>query len=560
MKHHHRFEGPILWIAALVVGLGLGFALTRVLPPEYAATNSAAPGEASTHTAPTPADPDAHADPASTLQPTTPVQPGATSGHAPASAPAPLKPRIPLILCIPFALLLGCIALMPFVSMHFWHHHFPDISFFLGGTIAGYYLAAFNLPNFNHGLTYGQHSMLHAVIEYYSFIALVGGLFVVSGTILIELRGRATPGLNTGLLLFGALLANIVGTTGASMLLIRPFLRINEGRLRPIHVVLFIFIVSNCGGALTPIGDPPLYLGYLKGVPFAWTLQNLAGEWAFVVGLLLAVYYMIDRSIANKEEREFGQHAPAAADARASAGGPGRNPTNKAPFEDQHARFGFSIRGTVGIVCLALMVLGVFIDPIVKHFAATLPTLQGYPIGATFQLAVAAFAFALAPRAILDANHFSFFPVKEVGLLFLGIFLTMVPALGFLAANGSKLGVDSPTTFYFATGSLSAILDNAPTYLNFMQIAFGDSEITASTIRAWLQTREHVLDLRAISTAAVFFGAMTYIGNGPNFMVKSIAEASLVKMPSFFGYLGLALMILLPVLVANWALFFVVLR
>jgi len=537
---HHRFEGPIVWIVALVVGLGLGFALTKILPPEYAAANNSAPAATPTAPAPIPAEQAVPADPTS----------------QPAASPQPQKPRISLILCIPFALLLGCIALMPFVNMHFWHHHFPDISFFLGGIVTGYYLNAFNLPDFNHGLTYGQYSMLHAVIEYYSFIALVGGLFVVSGTILIELRGRATPGLNTALLLFGALLANLVGTTGASMLLIRPFLRINQGRLRPIHVVLFIFIVSNCGGALTPIGDPPLYLGYLKGVPFAWPVQNLAGEWAFVVGLLLVIFYAIDRSIAKKEKREFGQHPSSTQGSRDSD----NDPRSQTTPTSGHARFGFSIRGGVGIACLALMVFGVFIDPIVKSLAATLPALQGYPLGATFQLAVATFAFILAPRAILDANQFSFFPVKEVGLLFLGIFLTMVPALGFLAANGSKLGVNSPTTFYFATGALSAILDNAPTYLNFLQIAFGDTEITPSAIRVWLQTHEHVLDLRAISAAAVFFGAMTYIGNGPNFMVKAIAEASLVKMPSFFGYLGLALMILLPVLVANWALFFVVFR
>lgn len=518
-----RVEGPWVWALSLLVGLGIGAALAKALPATYGAL---------------------------------------------ASAPGAMIPTIPLILCVPFAVLLGCIALMPFVNAHLWHHHFPDVSFFLGGLVAAYYLVAFNAPGFSHGMTYGQSSVLHAVAEYYSFIALVGGLFVVSGTILIELRGRATPAFNTGLLLLGAVLANVVGTTGASMLLVRPFIRANEGRLRPIHVVMFIFIVSNCGGALTPIGDPPLYLGYLKGVPFAWTIENLAGEWAFVVGLLLVIFYGIDRTLAAKSrgeswpsaltgnEPDRGPYSPTALGTRLESSRTPRGTGGDAT----PMGFGLSIRGSVGVACLVLMVAGVFIDPAVKHFAAGVPALQGYPVGATFQLAVAAFAFLRAPRAILDANQFSFFPVKEVGLLFLGIFLTMVPALGYLSANGSKLGVDSPTTFYFATGALSAILDNAPTYLNFMQIAFGDREITATTVRQWLTTREHVLDLRAISTAAVFFGAMTYIGNGPNFMVKSIAEASLIKMPSFFGYLGLALVILLPVLVANWALFFVVLR
>ncbi len=529
---HRRFEGPWVWIVSLLVGLGLGFALTKVLPPEYIGSSGAAPAS---------------------VTGTAPAVVGPTAAGLSA---APLKPKIPLVLCVPFALLLACIALMPVVNAHFWHHHFPDVSFLLGGIVAGYYLFAFNMAGFAHGMSYGQYSMLHAVAEYYSFIALVGGLFVVSGTILIVLRGRATPGFNTGLLLFGALLANLVGTTGASMLLIRPFLRANEGRLRAIHVVMFIFIVSNCGGALTPIGDPPLYLGYLKGVPFAWTLENLVGEWAFVVGLLLVIFYAIDRSIANKEEAEAVRRPPVDPKARGEAALPARDGGGSDSF-------GVSVRGGLGMVCLALMVFGVFIDPIINGFAASVPGLtglQGLPVGATFQLAVAGLAYSFASRKILEANQFSFFPVKEVGLLFLGIFLTMVPALGFLAANGSKLGVNTPTAFYFATGSLSAVLDNAPTYLNFMQIAFGDGDINAASVARWLSTHEHVLDLRAISTAAVFFGAMTYIGNGPNFMVKAIAEASLVKMPSFFGYLGLALLILLPVLVANWALFFVVLR
>ena len=191
-----------------------------------------------------------------------------SSGHGP-------TPAIPIILLVPFVLLLGSIALMPFINEHFWHDHFPDFAFLLGGITVAYYLLGFSQPGFTHGLSYGQYKMLHTGQEYYAFIALIGGLFIASGGILLDYKGRGGPVSNTILLAFGAIIANIVGTTGASVLLIRPFMRMNQGRLRPLHVVMFIFIVSNCGGCLTPIGDPPLYLGYLKGIPFGWTMTAL---------------------------------------------------------------------------------------------------------------------------------------------------------------------------------------------------------------------------------------------------------------------------------------------
>jgi Na+/H+ antiporter NhaD/arsenite permease-like protein len=337
-------------------------------------------------------------------------------------------------------------------------------------------------------------------------------------------RGHGTPLVNTLLLLLGAALANVVGTTGASMLLIRPFMRINKPRLRAIHVVMFIFIVSNCGGSLTPIGDPPLYLGYLKGVPFFWTLHHLWRDWAFTIGALLLVFYIIDRRIG-----------PAVGEATRPV----------AP------RLGLRVRGAWGLLFLLLIILGVFIDPLLKAYAG----LEGYPVGATFQVLVAALAYLAAPRHIHEANEFTFGPAKEVGLLFAGIFVAMAPALGYLGAHAGDLGLTSPTAFYFGTGALSAVLDNAPTYLNFLQVAFGPTEIDAHTMAAFLATPQGQTTVSAISTGAVFFGAMTYIGNGPNFMVKAIAEAAGEKMPSFFGYLGWACAILLPVLVLHWAVF-----
>lgn len=439
---------------------------------------------------------------------------------------AAVAPRVPVWLIAPFVLLLMSIAILPLVSAKWWHRHFPDVAFFLGTLVVAYFLTAYSRPGYEQGLSYGKAKLMHAGIEYVSFIALIGGLYVVSGGILVSLRGRATPLVNTALLGLGAVLANVVGTTGASVLLIRPFMKSNDGRLRPLHVVFFIFIVSNCGGSLTPIGDPPLYLGFLKGVPFFWVLENLWYNWLLTIGLLLGLFFAFDRWVDRKIATS---NAPVTAEPGVSIG----------------------IHGHTGVICLLLMVAGVFIDPVI-YARTSLPHL---PYGAVFQICVAAVAHRLAPKEILSANEFSFFPVKEVGLLFVGIFATMVPALAYLSANGQSLGISSPTAYYFAAGGLSAVLDNAPTYLNFLQLALVPEEITKESLRVWLSTESGVRILDAISCGAVYFGAMTYIGNGPNFMVRSIAESYGVKMPSFFGYIGWALLLLLPVLVVQWLVF-----
>jgi len=466
-------HGPAIWIISLIFGIAAGCGAALLLPASPAA--------------------DAHA------------------------------PQIPLWLCTPFAMLLVAIALMPFINSKWWHHHYPDVALFLGGTIIGYYLVAFRGFDTGHG-TYGNYKMFHAALEYYSFMALIGSLYLCSGGILVHVHGRGTPFRNALLLLAGAVLANVVGTTGASVLLIRPFMRMNHGRLRPIHIVMFIFIVSNCGGSLTPIGDPPLYLGYLKGVPFFWTLQHMWYDWAFTIASLLAIFYVIDSRI------------PAAVHTPELAVG---------------QSLSVRMRGRVGIVGLVLIIAGVFVDP----FLAQRFGIKDIPVGATLQAVVGLAAFAMGSKDNRTANAFNFEPIKEVALLFIGIFATMTPALGYLAAHGNSLGISSPTSFYFAAGALSAFLDNAPTYLNFLQIAIGDREMTPTVVRELLVTDTGRLTVNAISTAAVFFGAMTYIGNGPNFMVKAIAEQAGVKMPSFFGYFGLAICLLLPVLVVHWAIF-----
>jgi Na+/H+ antiporter NhaD/arsenite permease-like protein len=481
-KHRPRLHGPKLWVISALAGLALGALLGLLVPGVYTA-----------------------------------------AGH----------PVTPLWLVAPFVLLLASIALMPFINAHFWHLHYPDVALLLGGLTTGYYLLAYG--------RHGAHDMLHAGVEYYSFIALVGGLFVVSGGILVDIRGYAGPFKNTVILAVGAVLANIVGTTGASMLLIRPFMRINRGRLMPIHIVFFIFIVSNCGGSLTPIGDPPLYLGFLKGVPFSWTLTHLWKDWIFVIGALLILFYSVDRFyIAKPAEPTF---APL----------PTYDEAGNLMEAEVHAKPGLRLGGPVGIVALLLMIAGVFIDPAIHKWGPA--PLHAFPLGATFQICVALAAYFLANPTILRQNDFNFGPVKEVGLLFLGIFATMVPALAYLAHHGKDLGIDSPTAFYFGSGALSSFLDNAPTYLNFLQLALGDAEMSKANVLALIHTHEGVLVLQAISTGAVFFGAMTYIGNGPNFMVKAIAEAEGVRMPSFISYVLLAVLLLLPILVLHWAVF-----
>lgn len=539
--HHSRgFHGPKCWLVTAIAGALIGTLLAFVAPARYDQTGHEPPAATSdAHQEPAAEQPDLDAalsapeEQQVILQEAPEEAAEHATEHAEDHGPAPI---IPLWLVIPFVLLLASIALMPFINSHFWHQHFPDFAFFLGALAAAYYLVAFREPGYAHGLSYGQYTMLHTLLEYYAFIALVGGLYIVSGAIHVDVSGRGRPAANVALFAVGSILANLVGTTGASMLLIRPFMRFNRGRLHPIHIVMFIFVVSNCAGSLTPIGDPPLYLGFIKGVPFFWTLQHLWYDWLFTVGALLAVFYVIDRRIGPAPESED----------LAPAGTPVR----------------LRVHGALGLVCLALMLLGVFLDPILHQVAG----IEGYPIGATFQVLVALTAYFLAPKSIHEANDFNLFPVKEVGLLFLGIFATMAPALGYLAAHGAQLGISSPTMFYFGTGSLSAVLDNAPTYLNFLQIAFGNpeinpaaahgvTEINAATMRDFLATDAGRWTLNAISTGAVFFGAMTYIGNGPNFMVKAIAESSGVKMPSFFGYFARACAILLPILVLHWLLF-----
>lgn len=345
---------------------------------------------------------------------------------------------------------------------------------------------------------------------------------------------------NVILLLVGAVISNLIGTTGASMLLVRPFIRLNKTRIRPYHIIFFIFIVSNVGGSLTPIGDPPLFLGFLKGVPFFWTLTNNLWPWLFAILLLAAIFYFFDK----------------------------RNKVGNGMDEDTEYSNKLSLIGARNFFWLALVIGSVFLDPNVIDWVPAI-NYDGQKfsfIREIIMFCVAFFSFKFAKKEAIQGNEFSFEPIREVAFIFIGIFGTMMPALelvgGFAASpEGSKL--ISHNTLYWGTGLLSGFLDNAPTYINFLTAALaaeGGSILKMADVIAFSEGGRFigsVLDLKAISIAAVFFGAFTYIGNGPNFMVKSIAEQIGIKMPSFFGYIiRFSIPFLLPLLLIVWLVFF----
>jgi len=432
----------------------------------------------------------------------------------------------PVWMVAPFAILLLMIATGPLFYHHFWEYHYPKLAIGLGTITVGYYLF----------VLHETAPLLHTLEEYISFIALLTALFVASGGILIEIDKKGKPFVNIGILCVGSILSNFIGTTGASMLLIRPFMRVNKGRLRPYHVIFFIFLVSNIGGGLTPIGDPPLFLGFLKGVPFFWVISKVLHIWAFAIVILLIIFFMIDSR--NTEVQEI------------------------------HTSGKIKISGTKNFIYLGIVIGSVFLDPGViksgwlheflywiKH------ELHILGLREIIMFSVAYLSYKTADKNALAGNEFNFEPIKEVAYLFVGIFATMIPALA-LIANYAHENADIFTVskFYWFTGSLSGVLDNAPTYLNFLAGAmgkFGQNIGNANEVLDFAQNEQSVIYLMAISVAAVFFGAMTYIGNAPNFMVKNIAEQSGVDVPSFVGYIvKYSIPILVPVFFIVWFLFF----
>lgn len=410
---------------------------------------------------------------------------------------------------LPFAGLLFSIALFPLFAPRFWARHFGKVSLAFGLPVAAWFLFA------------DPGELLHTALEYMSFIILLASLFTISGGILLKGTIRGTPGVNCAFLAVGAVIANLFGTTGASMILIRPLLRANAHRKKQSHIVVFfILVVSNIGGVLTPIGDPPLFLGFLRGVPFFWTVRNLWHFWVLAAGLVIAAFWVLDRQALRGE----------------GSGTPGGDAAGMAvgaapPVGAEGDKVPISLVGGWNFLLLGVVIGAVF-----------LPT----PWREAAMVAAAVWSARRTPARIHRENGFTYHPIEEVAILFAGIFTAMIPALLILRARGGGLGVTEPWHFFWVTGSLSSVLDNAPTYLTFFSLAQGlpgTAEVAGVSAPV----------LRAISAGAVFMGANSYIGNAPNFMVKAIAEASGVRMPSFFGYMVYALSVLMPVfLLVTW--------
>jgi len=450
----------------------------------------------------------------------------------------------------PFVLLLLAIAVMPLLPHveHWWEsnlHRFY-VAAGLGVITLLYYGLLHEHAIEAHWPTHGRVEPTAAAIqwqfvwtvfanailyEFVPFIVLLFSLYTISGGIRIEGDLAAHPVTNTGFIAVGGLMASFIGTTGAAMLLIRPLLETNQERRHVRHtVIFFIFVVCNCGGCLLPIGDPPLFLGYLRGVPFTWTF-NLWAPWLFVNGLLLAVYYVWDHFYCYPHE----------------------TPRDIARDETQTRRLRFQGLGINGLLLLGVILSVALLDP-----SKIIPGTEWHPwmyLREMTMLSLVGLSLLLGSESVRQANRFNYHAILEVAALFCGIFICMQPALQILNVAGPDLGVDTPMEFFWATGTLSSVLDNAPTYVVFFETARTIPASDANMIQ--LTTAPAIAEhfLVAISLGAVFMGAMTYIGNGPNFMVKAIAEKSGIRMPSFFGFMGYSCAVLLPILLITTVLF-----
>jgi len=439
-----------------------------------------------------------------------------------------LGASLPLWSVIPFVGILLSIALFPLIAPGFWHHHFPKISLFWALVFAVPFLIVYRGE--------GWLEILHIYLaDYIPFIILLWGLFTASGGILVRGRLQGTPLVNTVFLLIGTVIASWVGTTGAAMLLIRPLIRTNKNRQNKIHIIVFfIFLVANIGGSLTPLGDPPLFLGFLHGVSFFWTLKLLP-MMSMVSVILMALFFIVDTLLYNREKKSsFG----AAAEAK------------------EHKTERLSVVGLYNLIFLMGIMGSVLMSGMLKLGEVNI---GGVHVGIQNMLrdvliiCMGLLSLYFTPRAIRKENEFTWFPIQEVAYLFAGIFMTIVPALAILRAGSHGAlaflieAVNEPYHYFWATGILSSFLDNAPTYLTFFNSALGQfySGMPEASSVPLLMTEKRLF-LEAISCGAVFMGANTYIGNAPNFMVRSIAEESGIKMPSFFGFMMYSIIILVP--------------
>jgi Na+/H+ antiporter NhaD/arsenite permease-like protein len=416
--------------------------------------------------------------------------------------------EIPVFLCMPFAVILLLIAVMPLAFPHFWDSNRNKAIL----------SAIVSIPVLIFLLSGLQGELIATVKDYFSFIILLASLFIISGGIVMTGDLRATPKINSVFLFAGAVIANLIGTTGASMLLIRPFLKTNSHRKNTMHIpVFFIFLVSNIGGTLTPLGDPPLFLGYLNGVPFSWTF-NLFPIWLTAILSVLIIFYFYDTKCYKKES---------AADIQT----------------DIQSEEPIRVKGLVNLLFLLGVVLSVVFQ---------IPA----PFRELIMISMAVLSLVFTKKELHEKNQFSFGPIIEVAVLFAGIFITMTPLVMLLKEKGASLGVTEPWQYFWATGILSSFLDNAPTYFTYFSLAQSVTHSLANISVPVVAGVQETL-LKAISCGAVFMGANTYIGNGPNFMVKSIAESQGYKLPHFFGYMLYSGAILIPVFIMITFIFFI---
>ncbi len=402
-----------------------------------------------------------------------------------------------------FVVMLLSIAIVPLINAEWWSKRYGLVAIALA-IPAGIIVA-----------TKKSSLLFHVLGEYLSFIILLGSLFVIAGGIVIRIGSRGTPKLNTLLILIGASVASFIGTTGASMVLIRPIIRANQWRKHVVHIfIFFIFLVSNIGGLLTPLGDPPLFLGFLKGVPFFWTFKLII-IWAVTLFILITIFFLLDNYFLKKEDPD--------------------NLKKAMPISAKR----LEIKGKRNLLFLLMVISSFFLPPLFRE---------------SVMIAAALMSIYFTPITLREENAFTYHPIIEVALLFIGIFVTMIPVMKMLEVNGSQLGISEPWQFFWITGTLSSFLDNAPTYLVFMATA--QSVAIAKGITNNLIVGVPEIYLKAISTGAVFMGANTYIGNGPNFMVKAICEENDIKMPSFFGYMTWSVSILIPIFIMVTFVFF----
>ena len=456
-----------------------------------------------------------------------------------------LGQTLPIWSIIPFAGMLLSIAIFPLVKAEWWERHQLLVSL----AWALLFLVPFV---FAYGAEVTAEQLAEVVIgDYIPFIVLLLGLYVVAGGIHVGGTIAGTTRNNVIMLLIGTPLASWVGTTGAAMLLIRPLLRANLWRKHRAHIVVFfIFLVANAGGCLTPLGDPPLFLGYLRGVPFFWTLQHIWPLLLVNVVLLIGLFVAVDCFFTRREPRESREKLELMTRA-----------DDRVPIH---------LQGWHNLFLLLLVIAGVILNGLIPQLEAFVDAQTGmtfgisvfgvhvgveYVVQIALILLAAALSWVTTSRDDRSRNNFEWAPIAEVAKLFIGIFVTMIPALAILRAHGGSLGLDSPLGFFWATGALSSFLDNSPTYVVFLTTAGALGTDAAGAVVTTTGTVDPSI-LLAISAGAVFMGAVTYIGNAPNFMVKSIAEGAGVKMPSFFGYIGWALAFLIPVFVVDSLLFF----